>query len=189
MADKLVSNYDEQITPSLKWVTDSQLEQIHYATLEVLERTGIVVKHKEALKLLKEAGCRVQGEHVWIPAWLVEEALRLAPKRIAVANRLGERVLPLEKNRVYYGTGSDLPFTIDIETNERRTSTKQDVVDASKVVDALPNFDFLMSHAIASETNPAVSDLHQFEAMTANCSKPIIFTAHNPENTEAFSGR
>ena len=186
MADKLVSNYDEQITPSLKWVTDSQLEQIHYATLEVLERTGIVVKHKEALKLLKEAGCRVQGEHVWIPAWLVEEALRLAPKRIAVANRLGERVLPLEKNRVYYGTGSDLPFTIDIETNERRTSTKQDVVDASKVVDALPNFDFLMSHAIASETNPAVSDLHQFEAMTANCSKPIIFTAHNPENTEAL---
>ncbi|MDD4783406.1 MAG: trimethylamine methyltransferase family protein [Syntrophaceticus sp.] len=186
MADRLISNYDEQITPSLKWVTDSQLEQIHYASLEVLERTGIVVKNEEALKLLKGAGCRVQDQRVWIPSWLVEEALRLAPKRIAVANRLGERVLPLEKNRVYYGTGSDLPFTIDIETNERRTSTKQDVVDASKVVDALPNYDFLMSHAIASETNPAVSDLHQFEAMTVNSSKPIIFTAHNAENTEAL---
>jgi trimethylamine--corrinoid protein Co-methyltransferase len=186
MADRLISNYDEQITPSLKWVTDSQLEQIHYASLEVLERTGIVVKNEEALKLLKGAGCRVQDQRVWIPSWLVGEALRLAPKRIAVANRLGERVLPLEKNRVYYGTGSDLPFTIDIETNERRTSTKKDVVDASKVVDALPNYDFLMSYAIASETNPVASDLHQFEAMTVNSSKPIIFTAHNAENTEAL---
>jgi trimethylamine--corrinoid protein Co-methyltransferase len=186
MADRLISNYEEQITPSLKWVTDSQLEQIHYASLEVLERTGIVVKNEEGLKLLKGAGCRVQDQRVWIPSWLVEEALRLAPKRVAVANRLGERVLPLEKNRVYYGTGSDLPFTIDIDTNERRTSTKQDVVDTSKVVDALPNYDFLMSYAIASETNPAVSDLHQFEAMTANSSKPIIFTAHNAENTEAL---
>ena len=184
--EKLISNYSEQVTPQLKWVTDEQLEQIHYATLEVLERTGIVVKNKEALELLKDAGCRVEGEHAGIQPWLVEECVRLAPKRIVVANRLGERVMPLEKNRVYYGTGSDLPFTIDLETNERRTSTKQDVVDASRVVDALPNFDFLMSHAIASDTNPDVSDLHQFEAMTLNCSKPIIFTAHNAENTEAL---
>ncbi|MFY9272630.1 MAG: trimethylamine methyltransferase family protein, partial [Thermacetogeniaceae bacterium] len=64
--EKLISNYSEQVTPQLKWVTDAQLEQIHYATLEVLERTGIVVKNKEALKLLKDAGCRVEGEHVWI---------------------------------------------------------------------------------------------------------------------------
>jgi ATP-dependent Lon protease len=47
MADRLISNYEEQITPSLKWVTDSQLEQIHYASLEVLERTGIVVKNEK----------------------------------------------------------------------------------------------------------------------------------------------
>ncbi len=184
--EKIVSNHGVQATPFLRWVSSSQLEQIHYASLEVLERTGMIVKHKEALALLKEAGCRVQGEHVWVPGWLVEECIRLAPRRIAVADRLGKRVMPLEKNRVYYGTGSDLPFTVDLESGKRRTSTKKDVVDASKVVDALPNFDFLMSYAIASDTPAVVSDLHQFEAMTASCSKPIIFTAHNPENTEAL---
>lgn len=184
--EKFISNYDSQVTPFLKWVTPSQLEQIHNASLEVLEHTGMIVKHKEALALLKEAGCRVKDERVWVPGYLVEECLRLAPKRVVVANRLGERVMPLEKNRVYYGTGSDLPFTIDLDSGERRTSSKQDVVDASKVVDALPNFDFLMSYAIASDTPPAASDLHQFEAMTTHSSKPIIFTAHNPENTEAL---
>src|SRR5690554_2013019 len=184
--EKIISNHDLQLTPFLKWITPSQLEQIHNASLEVLERTGMIVKHKEALALLKEAGCRVKDERVWVPGWLVEECIRLAPRRIAVADRLGRRVMLLEKNRVYYGTGSDLPFTIDLESGERRTSTKQDVVDASKVVDALPNYDFLMSYAIASDTPPAASDLHQFEAMTTHCSKPIIFTAHNAENTEAL---
>ena len=184
--EKIISNHDLQLTPFLKWITPSQLEQIHNASLEVLERTGMIVKHKEALALLKEAGCRVKDERVWVPGWLVEECIRLAPRRIAVADRLGRRVMLLEKNRVYYGTGSDLPFTIDLESGERRTSTKQDVVDASKVIDALPNYDFLMSYAIASDSPSAASDLHQFEAMTTHCSKPVIFTAHNAENTEAL---
>lgn len=180
------ANYDEQVTPHLKWISDAQLEEIHYATLEVLERTGIVVQHPEALKLLSEAGCRVKENRVWIPAWLVEECLRWAPKRIAVANRLGERVMPLEKNRVYYGTGSDLPFIIDMERGERRTSTKKDIEDAARVLDYLLNYDFVMSYGIATDTESCVSDLHQFEAMTINTGKPIIFTAHNAENTEAI---
>ncbi|MCG8402518.1 MAG: trimethylamine methyltransferase family protein [Firmicutes bacterium] len=181
-----MSNYDEQVTPRLKWVSDTQLEQIHYASLEVLERTGMEVQHPGALALLKEAGCKVVDKRVWIPGWLVEECLRLAPKRVAVANRLGERVMPLEKNRVYYGTGSDLPFTIDMETRVRRSTTKGDVAEAVKVMDHLPNYDFIMSYAIAADTNPAVSDLHQFEAMTLNSGKPVIFTAHNAQNTEAL---
>jgi trimethylamine--corrinoid protein Co-methyltransferase len=183
--DRYRSNYEEQITPRLTWVSDSQLEQIHYASLEILERTGTVVQNQEALKLLKDAGCRVRENRVWIPAWLVEECLRLAPKRICIADRLGRRVMPLEKNRVYYGTGSDLPFTVDIDTEERRVSCKEDVSRAARLMDYLPNYDFIMSYAIASDTNPRVSDLHQFEAMTRESSKPIIFTAHNAANTEA----
>ncbi len=180
------SNYEEQITPSLQWISDSQVEQIHYSSLEVLENTGIIVQNAEALSLLQAAGCRVQENQAWIPAWLVEECLRSAPKRITVANRLGERVMPLEKNRVYYGTGSDLPFTIDLETGERRTSAKKDICAAAKLLDYLPNFDFLMSYGIATDMPSSVSDLHQFEAMTRNSSKPIVFTSHNAENTEAI---
>lgn len=183
--EKFVANYDEQVTPRISWVSQAQLEQIHYASLEVLERTGMVVQHPEALALLKEAGCRVKENRVWIQPWLVEECLRLAPKRVVVSDRLGRRVMPLEKNRVYYGTGSDLPFVIDIDTGERRVSGKRDVAEAARVMDALSNYDFIMSYAIATDTNPCVSDLHQFEAMTSNSSKPVIFTAHNPENTEA----
>ena len=44
--EKIISNHDVQTTPFLNWVTPSQLEQIHNASLEVLARTGMLVKHK-----------------------------------------------------------------------------------------------------------------------------------------------
>ncbi|AET70447.1 trimethylamine:corrinoid methyltransferase [Desulfosporosinus orientis DSM 765] len=182
---KIRSNSIEQTTPFLRWVSEGQIEQIHFATLEVLERTGVKVDHPEALQLLKDAGCIVNENRVRIPSWLVEECLRLAPRKIVVANRKGERVMPLEKNRTYFGTGSDLPFTIDLESGERRRSTKKDVELACRVMDFLPNYDFVMSYAIASDTSPRVSDLHQLEAMVANTYKPMIVTAHDEINMRA----
>lgn len=182
---KIRSNSIEQPTPFLRWASEGQIEEIHFATLEVLERTGVKVDHPEALQLLKDAGCIVNDNRVRIPGWLVEECLRLAPRKIVVANRKGERVMPLEKNRTYFGTGSDLPFTIDLETGERRRSAKKDVELACRVMDFLPNYDFVMSYAIASDTSPRVSDLHQLEAMVANTIKPMIVTAHDEINMRA----
>lgn len=180
------SNYQEQSTPLLQWVCEAQLEEIHLATLEVLERTGVRVDHRGALNLLKEAGCLVEGDRVRIPNWLVEECIRLAPSKIVLANRKGQRVMWLEKNRTYFGGGSDLPYTIDLDTGLRRRSNKKDVQMAVLVMDYLPNFDFVMSYGIASDCPAKTSDLHQFEAMVLNTGKPIVFTTHNTENTEAL---
>jgi len=182
---KIRSNSIEQATPQLRWVSESQIEEIHLATLEVLERTGIKVDHPEALQLLKDAGCLVKEHRVRIPNWLVDECIRLAPSKIVIANRKGRRVMPLEKNRTYFGAGSDLPFTIDLETGERRRSTKKDVELSCRVMDYLPNYDFVMSNAIASDRSPKVSDLHQLEAMVSNTVKPIIVTAHDEINMRA----
>ena len=52
------ANYREQ-GPILKWITEDQVEELHLATLEVLERTGVQVDHEEGLRLLKDAGCIV----------------------------------------------------------------------------------------------------------------------------------
>ena len=43
----------------VKLLTDSQLEAIHTATLDVLERTGIKFESEQALKLLQKNGCIV----------------------------------------------------------------------------------------------------------------------------------
>jgi len=63
--------------PQLKVVNDEQIKQIHAATLEVLERTGIKITHKSAIDLLVAPGAKVDGDRrVRIPGWMVEDAIR-----------------------------------------------------------------------------------------------------------------
>ena len=41
--------------------SDSQLAEIHHASLEILRRTGVRVQDSEARDLLGDAGCLVSG--------------------------------------------------------------------------------------------------------------------------------
>jgi trimethylamine---corrinoid protein Co-methyltransferase len=176
------SNYNQQLSPQLNWFSTNQLEEIHSATLDVLERAGVRVDHEESLKLLKEAGCLIRDRVVRIPGWMIDEAIRVAPSRVNIYNREGLPAMCLERNRTYYGTGSDLPFHLDLETGKRRNSEKQDIINAARLLDKLPNFDFAMSYGIPRDVQADKGDLHQFAALVSNCSKPIIFTSFNNQN-------
>ena len=161
-----------------RMLTDAQLDEIHLASLEILRRTGVRVHEAESLDLLKSAGCTVTDANlVKLPASVVEDALQSAPSRIVLCSRTGEPRVHLEGHRSYFGTGSDLPNTIDLETGERRLSLLSDVEKAARLVDALPNLDFVMSAALPSDVLPATSDRRSFLAMVKNTTKPIVFTA------------
>jgi trimethylamine--corrinoid protein Co-methyltransferase len=92
-----------------------------------------------------------------------------------LCDRNGRRVMPLERNNVFFGPGSDCPNVLDHRTGARRPGTLQDIVDGIRVCDALPNIDFLMSICIASDVEQEVADRYQMRAMLANSVKPILF--------------
>jgi trimethylamine--corrinoid protein Co-methyltransferase len=169
------------ISPSpsgYRMFTDAQLEEIHLASLEVLRRTGTRVFEAESLSLLQDAGCTVTDETlVRFPAAVVEDALSYVPSRIVLCNRSGEPRVHLEGHRTYFGTGSDLPNTLDLETGERRLSLLSDVERTARLADALPNLDFVMSMALPSDVPIATSDRRSFRAMVENTGKPVVFTA------------
>jgi len=158
-----------------------QIDQLHLATLDVLENVGVKICEPEALELLGGAGARVTGDLARIPTWLVQQALSTAPCKIVIYDRGGRRALTLEKGNIYYGTGSDTPYIIDIETGQRRRAVKQDTINATRIADALENIDFIMSMAKASDVPDIRTDRHHFEAMTLNSTKPVIFDAHDRE--------
>ncbi len=165
-------------------LTNDQMEQIHLATLDILEHVGVKICEPEALALLEGAGARISGDLVKIPTYMVQAALQTAPCKIAIYNRMGERAMTLEKGRIYYGTGSDTPYLIDIETGQRRLAVKQDTVNAVRIADALENIDFIMSMVRASDVPAERSDRHHFEVMVLNSTKPIIFDAHDRRGLE-----
>jgi len=180
------TNTQFQCGAGLNILSPDQFEDIHFATLEVLNRTGVKVHETEALALLQNGGARVDGNWARIPAWMVEEAIASAPCTVAIANRLGERAMFLEKGRSYFGTGSDTPNTIDINSGKQRPAVKQDVVNAARICDALENIDFVMSMALAGDAPTATAYVHQFEAMVLNTIKPIVYTAGNLQDLEAI---
>jgi len=178
---------NQQINKSTKFrvLSEDQIEQIFYSALEVLERTGGNIYQDEALELFKNSNAVVRGNNVRIPTTMVEEALNFYPRKITLKGRNGKRSLHLQKDTVAFGTGSDLPFTYDRETGKRRRTTYQDVNNAGKLVDALPNYDFFMSHGIVGDApNPQTYDRHQFMAMLDNNTKPMVVTSVDGEGLE-----
>jgi trimethylamine:corrinoid methyltransferase-like protein len=62
------SNYTAYDTPQFRKLSDDQVERLHHASLEILDRTGIRLYEIEALELLKKKGVQVedvekQGPH------------------------------------------------------------------------------------------------------------------------------
>ncbi|MBF0529629.1 MAG: trimethylamine methyltransferase family protein, partial [Deltaproteobacteria bacterium] len=157
------------------------------AILRVLEEVGMHLQHDEAMALLKAAGCRVDDEgKVRVPRRLVENAIRTAPKNIPIFDREGRQVMDLGGRRSYFGTGSDLIYRWEAETNQRHHTKLDDIVSAARVCDALPNIDFIMSFAHPNDITPKRSYLESFWAMAANSTKPIVNTAEGRHDLETM---
>jgi trimethylamine--corrinoid protein Co-methyltransferase len=164
--------------PRLKVLNREQALAIHTAALEILETTGLKMEHPGALRMLADAGCRVtDGDRVRVTACLVEEAIRSAPRQIALYDQKGNKAMPLVDSNVFYGTGSDATFTIDLETGQRRRAMLKDAANFAKLVDGLENMSFAMS--MANPDDAPIEDIyvHVFAEMVRNTNKPIVFIA------------
>ena len=156
-------NYRQNNTPQYRVLSDDQIEEILSASMEILEHVGVKIENEEGVRLLKGGGAYCGDDNlVKIPSFMVKKALLTAPGRIVLSGRDGKRDLVLEKDRIYFGTGSDLPFFMDPHTGERRRTVFDDVVNAARVADALPNIDFFMSMGLVSDAPPGHYDRHQF---------------------------
>ena len=165
------------IIPKLKLASPKQLEILHQASIQILEKTGVDYLNDDALQLLRNAGAHVNGRRVKISQALVERCLELTPKRVILYNRKGQIAMRLENDTDYFGTGSDTPYVIDPFNGMRRQPLKKDIELMSRLVDISPNISFTMSMGIASDVDERTSDVHHFQAMVKNTTKPIIFTA------------
>ncbi len=164
--------------PSLTLMNQAKIEQLHDAATTILETTGLNVHHSEMRRKLADAGARLgEGPRVYLPAGMVDGALSTAKRDVVVHNRLGEPVMPLGPHQIYFGTGSDLVYTRDVETAERRTSVLEDVARAARLCDALDEIDFVMSFALPEDVPNEDAEPQQYYALLHNTVKPVIMTS------------
>ena len=182
-----MTNFEVGFSPRLTFLSEQDKKKIFEAALEIIEHTGQQLMHEGALELLREAGCIVEGENrVKIPRQLVEQAIESAPNNVPVFNRRGELAMDLGGRRAYFGTGSDLMWTVESEKLTRRRTSLEDIKTAARVADALPNIDFIMSFAHPHELPPQGAYLASFEAMATSSIKPIVNTADGRKDLAAM---
>jgi len=157
-------------------LSKGDLDRIHAATLEVLERVGVRIEYDKALDLLKDVGAEVnyRDRIAKIPAHVVQETIRSTPKTVLFAGRESKNDLRLEGTRVHFGTGEGCVNVLEHDTGSVRPSTETDVANAARLADGLPNIDFVMPVFTAQDAPQRTVSLHDLHATLKNTDKPVM---------------
>jgi len=134
----------------LKILSSEQIYDIHMATLDILQHTGVLVHEPTALRLLKDAGAEVdeKKELACIPPHLIEEAMRKAPRRFTLYAREPKYNVKIEDRKVYFEPMIGRKNILDAETGVTRSTTLQDVASLVRLADAMENYMILHSGAM-----------------------------------------
>lgn len=162
----------------LSILSDSEIEQIHRATLRVLWQTGVLIKDPEARKVLKREGAKVDEEamRVQIPAYLVEEAVGLAPETFTLYGRDPAKRYVMDVDTFFLEPMIGRLYIYDYKAGSIRRTSLEDVEHLVRVADALPNYHLLHSGAIMPEIQGCpigTSHAHGYLASLRNTTKVV----------------
>lgn len=174
------------IRPTIQFLSPSERKIIIEQMYELLETLGVAVHSEEAQEIFREAGCTVEGERVKIPRKIVEDAIASAPSSVTIYDREGDVAMELGERNVYFGPGPTCIQYFDAKTGERRAPLKSDAATTALVSDALPHIDFVMALTMISDKPSILADIHEFDAMVRNTTKPLIGWAVNIENLQVI---
>lgn len=166
----------DPIRPRLRWqvLSHADVGRLDATIMEALADAGIRVPLTGALDALERGGCRVDrtAQVARLPEAVVRAALQAAPKAPLLAARNPDCDLVLDGRSCYLSNDGCGVWVIDPDTGERRASTKADVADSARFVDAVPQVSFYWGPVVTAEdVPPATRPLHELEAVFANTSK------------------
>jgi len=144
--------------PGISFLSDSEIEAVHDASLRVLEKTGIKVMSKVALDILKKAGAKVdyQTGHVTLHRNLIEEALKMAPRTVKYCARNPKYDFVLNRKKSHFCATGGPPFMVDWETGKRRYSTSDDIARCARIADYLDYVDVIWPLGVGNDVPASV---------------------------------
>jgi len=111
----------------LEVISEEQVEQIHEASMRILEDVGLRWLDEEALGLWEQAGAKVDRsqKHVWLDRHLVMELVAKAPASFTWRARNPERNITIGGDAINFFGHSGMVYVSDLDAG-RRTGTFQD---------------------------------------------------------------
>lgn len=170
------TSYGQGSRLQFRILSDKQIEELHFATLQILERTGVTFECQEAITILGNAGADVSDPNrVKIPSYMVDQALATAPKMITLYTREGEPIIVLNGlSGAHFGAKTDLREFLDPYTRKRRVSYIADIADMARLIDALPNIEWGYTSGSNLTLPGVIADKVTVLQIMLNTSKPVI---------------
>ena len=162
--------------PKLKLLSDELVEQIINEGFELLMDPGVRVHNDEALKLLAEAGAKVdfEAQIAYIPEKIVRQALKTRPSEFYLYNLDGEQVVHYGGDSVQFDPGSTAITVLDSKTQEQRLPLTEDFVKFVKLVETVPQLDAQSTAMICVDVPEEIGDLYRLYLALNFMRKPII---------------
>jgi len=172
----------------LTLLSEKEIEAIHNASVRILEQGGALVRSPRALKVLADAGAKIDTEKklVRVPSSLVKECLRKHPTSFTLSGRIRRNDLPITPDRMYAHNGGGCLNILDANSGKARTATAKDVEVLSKLLDALDNIHQCTTLIYVSDAPPEVRGIHTSVNLLRNTTKNCVFTPYNVSNLEVI---
>ena len=161
-----------QLAFPLQFLTQTQVETLHQAILDVLWKTGVRVEWRPALEIYAGAGCRVdfKNQIVQIPEQVLEQALQTTPAAFSLYGTSPTDEILVTLEDVYTIAGSSALNVLDLE-GQHRPATLQDLADFTRLIDGLENADIMHAMVIPQDIPQAGFDRILLSTILKNSSK------------------
>ena len=167
-----------EVKPVLKVLTRSQIDKIHYYSLEILATTGIRVDSRRTRKLFAKAlGSGDKDGVVHIPAEFVEQAIKTAPSTVDIYDRGGDIQFRLGNRsgvQTRFGVGVTNLYYQDPMTDALTDFTRKHMALATRLGSVLSGYDVISTIGIIQDIPPDQADLCGVLEMIANTTKPLV---------------
>ncbi|MCA9971349.1 MAG: trimethylamine methyltransferase family protein [Anaerolineales bacterium] len=167
-------------TPPYELLTPEQLEQLHLASLRILETVGVDFLDAEALSIWQQAGARVDhaAQRVWIDRGLLLEAIARAPAQFTWRARNPARNVQIGGDAVAFGPNGGMVYAANREIG-RRPGTLADFHDFVKLAHLCGVLHFASWEQVAAHDLPASTrHLHRLLAAFTLSDKAVMEAAH-----------
>lgn len=156
----------------LQLLTWEQIKNIHQRSLDILERVGVDVHSAEAIEILADGGCRIEGQRVYFPASLVEKLCRIRQQNVVLYSRTGKR-LESGTGETYVHNVGTVSTVADARTGKQREATLQDAGALVRLMDALDNIHAVVHIVLPQDVEPPLASLYATRELFKNTSKPF----------------
>ncbi len=113
------------IDPPTEPLGEEGVQRVHEGAMHILEEIGIEFLNPEACKILKSAGCSVEGENVRMGRDFVMEMVAKAPSEFTITPRNPKRQIRIGGRHLTFGNVSSPPNYWDMEIGKKVPGTRE----------------------------------------------------------------